>query len=125
MSNRPLRKPQLIDSPLAQTRVQWWLVAAAAVAVVFMIVTGTFSEAQHSGVQKGEKTTRLRIDLNRAAARELALLPGVGPVLARRIVRDRERLGNFRSLDDLSRVHGIGPKKLSQLGDVCHVSADD
>jgi competence protein ComEA len=53
-----------------------------------------------------------RIDLNRATAAELALLPGIGPGLAARIVAEREEGGAFRSVDDLARVSGIGPSTL-------------
>lgn len=57
----------------------------------------------------------MRIDVNRATAAELAVLPGVGPRLAERIVEDRERRGLFASLDDLQRVSGIGPATLERL----------
>lgn len=58
-----------------------------------------------------------RIDVNRASAAELALLPGIGPALAGRIVEDRERNGPFATLDDLVRVRGIGPAILAGLAD--------
>jgi competence protein ComEA len=51
------------------------------------------------------------IDLNRAEAAELTLIPGIGPRLAERIVRYREKHGPFRSLHGLEAVKGIGPKK--------------
>jgi len=49
------------------------------------------------------------IDVNAASTDELVRLPGVGEVLAARIVADREANGPFSSLDDLCRVSGIGP----------------
>ncbi len=60
-----------------------------------------------------------RVDLNRADVPELSLLPGIGPVLARRIVRHRDRHGPFRRLDDLADVSGIGPKRLDELARWC------
>lgn len=48
------------------------------------------------------------INLNQADAGELDVLPGIGPVLAERIVADREANGPFASLDDLGRVAGVG-----------------
>ena len=60
--------------------------------------------------------------LNTADARELSLLPGVGPMLARRIVENRERLGQFACVDELHRVHGVGPKTLERLGEVCEAN---
>jgi competence protein ComEA len=57
----------------------------------------------------------MRIELNRATAAELALLPGIGSRLAERIVNDRQDRGLFRSVDDVQRVHGIGPIKAEQI----------
>jgi competence protein ComEA len=51
------------------------------------------------------------LDLNRASAGELALLPGIGLRLAERIVADRQARGPFRSVQDLERVRGVGPGK--------------
>jgi len=56
-----------------------------------------------------------RLDLNRASLAELMGLPGIGPVLAERIVRHRLLHGPFRSLDELLEVRGIGPRKLERL----------
>ncbi len=56
-----------------------------------------------------------RLDLNTAAPEELALLPGVGPSLARRIVEAREQGGGFRSWEDVDAVPGVGAAKLQTL----------
>ncbi len=53
------------------------------------------------------------IRLNQASAAELEALPGVGPVLAQRIVAFREAHGPFRTLEDLLDVPGIGEAKLA------------
>lgn len=55
------------------------------------------------------------IDLNRATASELEGLPGVGPVLAERIVAYRDEHGPFDAIEDLLDVAGIGEAKLEQL----------
>jgi len=49
------------------------------------------------------------VDINQADARLLETLPGVGPVMAARIVVARAEGGPFPTLDALERVHGIGP----------------
>jgi competence protein ComEA len=55
------------------------------------------------------------LDLNRATETELTTLPGVGPVMARRIVGERARRGGFRSVRELDDVRGIGPALLDRL----------
>ena len=55
------------------------------------------------------------LNLNRASADALEALPGIGPSTARAIVAERAAGGAFRSVDDLLRVKGIGPKKLDAL----------
>jgi competence protein ComEA len=55
------------------------------------------------------------IDVNTANAAQLEALPGIGPTLAAAIVQERDQNGPFRSVDDLTRVHGIGPGRLAQL----------
>lgn len=55
------------------------------------------------------------VDLNRASLDDLTRLPGVGPVLAARIVEARDSSGRFASIDDLRRVRGVGPAKLDRL----------
>jgi competence ComEA-like helix-hairpin-helix protein len=55
------------------------------------------------------------IDLNRADAAALETLPGVGPVLAARIVAYRDSVGGLTSPEELLAVRGIGPATLERL----------
>ncbi|GLY90051.1 hypothetical protein Airi02_079800 [Actinoallomurus iriomotensis] len=55
------------------------------------------------------------IDLNSATAGQLDQLPGVGPVLAQRIVDYRTQHGGFRSVDELRQVSGIGEAKFADV----------
>ena len=55
------------------------------------------------------------LNLNRATATQLTGLPGVGPVLAARIVAYRTAHGPFAKVDDLLEVQGIGASKLADL----------
>lgn len=57
-----------------------------------------------------------KIDLNRATSAELLALPGIGPGLAQRIVDYRQRVGRFRTLEELTAVAGINERTLSRLG---------
>jgi competence protein ComEA len=58
-----------------------------------------------------------RVDLNRATAADLDALPGIGPVLAQRIVDYRDAHGPFRNIDQLDEVPGIGPAVFAELAD--------
>jgi competence protein ComEA len=55
------------------------------------------------------------VNLNTATATVLEELPGVGPVLAQRIVDWRSEHGRFASVDELAEVSGIGEKMFAQL----------
>lgn len=55
------------------------------------------------------------VDLNAATVTELDALPGIGPVIAARIVAWRSANGRFRSVEELGEVAGIGDSILSQV----------
>jgi len=57
----------------------------------------------------------LPINLNLATTEEMVLLPGIGPARAERIVRAREKRGEFSTLHELLDVRGIGGKTLDRI----------
>lgn len=64
---------------------------------------------QHSLVLLGS------LPLNSATADELTLVPGIGPVLAHRVVQHRQKYGEFEGVEELLQVEGIAEKKLEIL----------
>ena len=70
-----------------------------------------------TGIVTREILPQERLDLNTASAEDLQRLEGIGPVLAEAIVRDREENGRFQSVYDLTRVSGIGEKRLEAILD--------
>jgi competence protein ComEA len=62
-----------------------------------------------------------KINLNTATREELETLPGIGPVLAQRIIDYREAHGPYQSVDDLLNVEGIGPSLLGKIRDLVEV----
>ena len=56
-----------------------------------------------------------RIDINSASWVEWTQIEGIGEVTAQKIIDDRQANGPFRSVKDLLRVKGIGPKKLEMM----------
>lgn len=66
-------------------------------------------------------TLGVRVDLNQVTADELAQVPGVGPTLARELVAERQRLGRFRSWEQVDRVNGVGLSRLQALQAVLEI----
>jgi competence protein ComEA len=71
-------------------------------------------DGQRGAGALGHRAPR-RVDLNGATAEELTRLPGVGPVIAARILESRERRGRFGGLDDLRQVKGLNAITLERL----------
>jgi competence protein ComEA len=97
------------DPPRADDARLAFAVAAALLAAAL----GARLAAAQAGAADG-RFDRWRVDVNAAPAGEVEALPGVGPVLAARIVAERARAA-FESADDLLRVPGVGPTTLERL----------
>jgi competence protein ComEA len=91
------------------------LVAAAALALVLW--SAAAARAARSGCVAEDDVAlgATRVDLNSAPEEELEALPGVGPVLARRIVEAREEGGPFASAGELLLVEGITETLVERL----------
>lgn len=63
------------------------------------------------------------LDLNRATAEDLQALPGIGPVLAQRVIEYRRSAGGFRDVEELRQVKGIGAKKFDLVRTLVSVAA--
>jgi competence protein ComEA len=59
--------------------------------------------------------SRVTININTATGQELEALPGVGEVIASRIIAYREQNGPFRSVDDLINVEGISDRAIDKI----------
>jgi len=55
------------------------------------------------------------LNINTASAKQLRTLPGIGPILAQRVISYREQMGMFQSPDQLLDVKGIGPVVFSGI----------
>ncbi len=62
------------------------------------------------------------ININTATQAQLETLNGVGPSTATEIIKYREQVGKFKTVDELTNVKGIGDKKLSQFAEQVIVS---
>ncbi|MFC1582017.1 ComEA family DNA-binding protein [Planctomycetota bacterium] len=62
------------------------------------------------------------LNLNRASVEELCLLPGIGVVRARQIVKYRRHQGRFHAVDELKNIPGIGDKTIERLRPLLRIS---
>ena len=92
-----------------------------------LLHTGIESDADLSCIKiyiprQGEEQPPQKIDINRAEAWLLEALPGIGKVLAQRIVDYRSQNGPFRRVEDLLKVKDIGPATFERIKDYITVS---
>jgi len=85
------------------------------IVLVSLLVELLFTSTSATGADK-------LVDLNMAPAEELQTLPGIGPVLAQRIITDREANGPYKSPSDITRVFGFGDKKFQSIRAMITVS---
>lgn len=65
-----------------------------------------------------------KVNINTASQAELEGLPGIGPKIAEQIVQFRTQNGNFKKIEEIMKVKGIGEKLFNQLKDLIAVSAE-
>lgn len=110
---------RLFEFSRAQVRTLIFLVLVAAFLGGYRIIDKTVYGSESTRVWEissleGYNST-LCVDINRSPADSLELVPGIGPVLARRIVEFRQARGKFPAVDSLVRVPGIGPATLNKI----------
>lgn len=82
-----------------------------------IVIPGPASSGPVPGGGSSATDSEGRVRINLATSIELETLPGVGPVLAARIIEFREERGPFTTVEDLLDVPGIGEAKLASLRD--------
>lgn len=79
------------------------------------IIVGAPAPAPGAAVGAGVPGSGVPLSLNSATVEQLDALPGLGPVLARRVIQYRDQHGGFRSVDQLRQVSGFGERRLQDL----------
>lgn len=91
------------------------------------VETNTITEVENyitaeSGMDIEERQTKTseKVNINTATQEELETLVGIGPSIANKIVQYRKENGNFKTVDDIKNVSGIGESKFEKIKDyVC------
>lgn len=76
---------------------------------------GSYIAAGDTDAGITKKTLTDKININRASREELEILPGIGPVIAERIVAFRQDNGSFKTIQDIQKVKSIGPKTFEKV----------
>ncbi len=91
------------------------LFLVTAVSVRLLTPRAAASQYTVEALTPSEETEENRVNINTASASELDALPGIGPVLAQRIIDRRTAQGPFTSVEELLEVDGIGQATLDGL----------
>ena len=120
------RAPAPPAAPLAwPIGVQIALVVIVTASVFFLLGRWSHEAPRALPEATAAEPAATALDLNRATKAELRLIPGIGDALAQRIVTHRQRVGAFRSVDELRQVSGIGPKTLERIRHQLFVSPEE
>ena len=95
-------------------RALFVLLALAALAVA-PVAAQQKPAAPKSSAAKNAPTASAPLNINTATSAQLETLPGLGKAVAERIVEYRDKNGNFKKVEDLMNVKGIGEKSFLKL----------
>ena len=84
-------------------------------------ITNTTSVNTNLSTNKKSKRDIEKINLNKATQTELETLPGIGPSTAEKIIAYRKENGNFKNIEDIMNVNGIGESKYNKIKDLISV----
>lgn len=88
-------------------------------ALVASLVAGATMQAQDQTTPSTKKpaapTAAAPLNINTATAAQLETLPGIGPAVAARILEYRQKNGNFKKVEELMNVKGIGEKAFLKI----------
>lgn len=70
-------------------------------------------------------TVGQKVPFSRLSAEDLAVLPGIGPQLAKEIIAARDARGGFCAWDEVDAVDGVGPARLEALRQLAEIPSCD
>jgi len=87
-----------------------------------LILNNSSDSATYYDSTKKRPSIKQPLNINLASEKQLQTLPGIGPVLSKRIIEQREKKGGFKSTQELKEVSGIGDKKFERLKNLVTVN---
>ena len=107
----------------------WLLIFIIAISIIYYIynIQTGISIEKHDIITTSNViiASDLIVDVNTASEKELVKLPGIGPVLAERIISYRKNVAHFSKADDLNKVKGIGNKLVAKLRDKLNFGSEN
>lgn len=110
------RREQQVIAALCFVLLGWCLVRG--------IELSRWGQAEIEIQRQSERQYAYGVDPNTATWIELALLEGIGEVLGKKIVADREANGPYQTVEDLLRVNGVGRKTLEKFQNQLQISSE-
>lgn len=98
----------LMEDKMTYPKHLKWVLALSC---LLLINSGVFAAKSSEGNDQD------LININTATSEELVGIPGVGKVLAKRIIDFREKNGPFQKVEDLMKIRGIGEKNFKKMRD--------
>jgi competence protein ComEA len=92
------------------------LALGLAAALVILSLSGAYAQTN---------APKAKVNINTANQAELESLPRIGPKVAQRIIDYRAQNGNFKKIEDLMKVKGIGEKIFAQIKDLITVGQEN
>jgi len=93
------------------------------VVALLMTAAPAIASQNKTAAPKGAAASAAPLDLNTATAAQLEKLPGIGPKTAQLIVQHREKNGNFKKVEELMNIKGIGEKSFLKIKPLVTVGA--
>jgi len=108
--------PSSLNSPRrGKAPLGWVVLGALALTAVAGLGLAWWARERAAARAPDPEALQLRLDVNRASAGELQLIPGIGASRATRIVRARQKRGGFRDLSELDEREVLGPGASQRL----------